>query len=509
MKKFLQLNLENKFENKLLSQLIKPSGFVIFFFFFGLLFLLKFKYLNLPFYFEERPYILVDFNNFSIWDYFTFSIPPRKLALHPFSFSLITSLLTNVFGKSPFVIHSIMLFYSSIMLSCIVFIFKKLTQKSTITLFLAPLILISYPNFFVHLTNFRFDIFTACIALLTIFFHLNRNIKLFFLSGLVLCYSRETVLAFLVTFLIIDLLDKKLSTKDRIKYISLTSLLLFVWSSFFIINHIKYDQFSLSDTTQETVRSILQYFEILTLNIRWLFIDDLRLFLSLLSTVSLFKFLKKKSKLPFELLYLILPIIFYLLGVSFHAYKATYYFYPIIPLLYLLFTFFITQFNLSFKTLILVFLLCLVHFFYLDNLKGEKVMRENSTDYKEIVSSYIEVSNYLHQNHFEDRINVEWPLHGYLKYPIFGYVPSGMKNINQYVNQFWSMADKDLINKHQLNCIEFRDNFDYVLIHEKSNGVFVGLQKEYVSKCEFELIKSFNFKEIKSNLYRKIIQSEI
>ena len=478
-------------------------GFIYFIIFFFVMLFLKFKFLGTPFFYEERPVVLFHFNEFSLWDLLSHNYSAYRFAHHPTSFPLMTSTILSFIERTPFVVHFVMLIYSSLALCFMALCLHKLIPNPRWLHFLGPLLLLSFPDYFVHSTNFRFDIFTGFIAIMTIYFHYQRNYKFFLISGLILAYSRETVLAFLATFLIIDIFKKFEIKKEKIKYIFTNLGLMGVWFSFFLINYFKFGSFSTSEARSEINQSLEAYLNIFSFDLKWMFLYDFRFILSLLSVIGLALMLKRKEKLPLELLYFILPLVFYALGMGFHIFEASYYLLPILYGLYILFAYFIYQIKLNRYFYLLFIPLSILSFKHLNEIKGYESMRENSTKYIEIVESYQEVINFVGKNLKDKSINAEWPITYYLSDIRNGYTNEYNQKIQTYFSEFW-MSDYDTLQAHQADCEKYRSKFEYAIMIEKGNDQHLILQKKYMKSCDYKLAKEFQHKGIKSYLYQRI-----
>lgn len=468
----------------------------------------KFEFLNIPFYYEERPTILYDVDlkywgrTLNYFQYFFSEYEPAKFAHHPISFALLTSLFTWVFGHKNFVIHFAMLIYSSIGLTFMTLFIKELFPKLKWYHLLAPFILFMTPDFFVHSTNLRFDIFTGSIAMGAIYFHFKRKYIAFLLWGVILSNARETVLAFMITFLIIDLLTQFKDKKEKIKYILTDIFLILAWLSYFIFNYFKYGSFSTSPAKDEINKTLIDYLKILYFDIKWLFIYDGRFVLTGISLVSLFLLYRKKDKLPKELLYLVLPISFYCLGMALHIYKAFYYLYPVLYSIYLLFIYLIFKLPIKRYLLLILIPISLIIFNYQNNKKGRTNSKENSTKYIYILKHYQHVVDHISNMEYQ-RFNVEWPVVHYLVDQRNGYVDDYKENIKEYFNTFWDL-DHKLAKKHTPNCKKFIPQFSHMLIMENTNKVFRILQEKYATQCNYKLIKEIDVYGYRSFIYQRV-----
>ena len=480
----------------------RKDGLIYFVIIFLSLLFLKLNFLDIPFFYEERPVVLFDYGEYSLIDLITHNYIKPRFAHHPFSFPLITSVITWIVGKSNFTIHFIMLIYSSLALTFMALCIRKLFPHPRWPHFLGPLLLISFPDYFVHSTNFRFDIFTGFIAILTIYFHQIRKLWFFFIFGIILAYARETVLAFLATFFIIDLFDNFNKKREQLKYLVTDFTLIGVWFSFFLVNYFKYGTFSTSEAKNEINTTLAGYLNIFSFDLKWIFFNDFRFILTGLSVISLILIIKRKEKLPISLLYYFLPLIFFALGMGFHIFEASYYLLPILYGLYILFTYFIYKLNINHKFYLLFIPLSIISFKHLNKVKSQEELRENSTLYLDITKSYQQVINFVNEKIPNAKINAEWPINYYLMDKRNGYTNRSNFNVSLYFDQYW-MPDQGSIERHEIDCDKYRSLFEFTIIVEKGNANHRRLQEKYMQSCNYHILTSFNYNSIKSWIYQR------
>jgi len=447
-------------------------------------YIIKYQYLVLPFYFEEKPYTLFNVFHSSFYDMLTNQYSSGMFAHHPLALPLTIAPFIYFVVASPLVIHSTMFFISSLGLIFIGLNLRELKPNiSKFYYYLTPLTLLLYPDFFVHMSNYRYDIFTGVVAIITLFMHLRNHLSGYFIMGVLLSQSRETVLAFIISFLLIDLIKAFKYKEKRTKWIIAGFIHLLLWASYFIKNYWHHGKLSTSQAHSEINNTLLSYLDVLSFDLYWLFIKDFRFVFTFILCFILLKNLRVHLKYKIELLYLILPILFYCLGMGFHIFKASYYLYPVLFFIYLLFAYFYSEFKDKMTPLfLLVFSLCC--FFYLNNQKSQVVMSENGTGYKDIVLNYRAAIQYMNKNYRFKKINAEWPLLFYMKDRTYFYSYTNFPFAKSHFKNLW---DKDTDIK--VHCDKFKKKFEFIIIPYHSNHNIMKQQFKYAKKCDYELIK--------------------
>lgn len=487
----------------LLKNIIKKDS-LIYISFFIVVLLTKWNFLNLPFYYEERPFTVLSIDSFKFTDLILGNFNPKYFAGHP----ILAPLATNVFvkfydliGYTSTLQFKIHFFFTFIATGTLIFMYKIMNKVFNISWYgsiCCSLILFSFPDYFIHSTNLRIDIFSAFFAIAFIYFRLSDNFKYYLLSGILLSQTRETVLAFFVTNLI---LDCYLYYKSRlnIKYAVASLIHLMFFSSFFIKTYLNKNKFSTSPAINEINQTLGKYLEVFWFDVKWLFIDDYRFILVALGLAFIFVLWKKKKQfeINFKVFYLILPIIFYILGMSFHIFEATYYFFPILPILYILITLPIFK-VLSKKYVLLLLLIFLQFHFSLNKEKSKETMSENGTDYVDVIESFKKTHRYL-EKFRASRINAEWPLDLYLSSSVYGY-GKGYKQVSSDFEDLWATELGHNIDK-KINCEKY--NYDIIVVTEQSPSVKIESQMNIVKKCDYTLIKKIEVKTRVTKIYAK------
>jgi len=465
---------------------------------------LKYSYLSTPFFYEEKPYTISSVNDYPLIDILTHNYKPDAFAEHHTFLPLIFSLPAKVFGDSPFTVHLTMLFFSILGLTFLVKTLQFLAPTKKNIYWIIPIFLMAYPDYFIHMSGYRYDIFAASMAIMTIYFHLKGKLLTYFFSGLLLSQTRETVIAFYASFILIDII-KYLRTRDSRSFKFILSSLInsFLWFSLFLANYINIGKFSASAASGQINKTIGGYLKILAFDLKWYFVSDLRWIYSLISIITLIWVYKRKETLPFELLYFVFPIIFYCLGMSFHVFEATYYLYPTIYLIYGLFIYFILKLNLNTFIYIALIPLLYFQFSYLNSIKAKEIMKEDSTHYTKVTDNYIELANYLQTNHSGKTINAEWPIVYYFRDPFFGYVKKPIKMIDHRFSKAWASQlghDKENI----IPCEQYRKNFKLVAIIKHGNGIQRKHQEYQVKECNYQEIKFIGNEDVWAKVFQRV-----
>ena len=463
----------------------------------------KWPLLSAPYFYEEKPYSAVAAMSTPLADAITLKADPGSFANHPLLFPYTASLWAKIFGANSFSLHIFMALISSLGLLCMALAHKKISQKN-FAIWLGPALLFLFPDFFIHSTNYRYDIFTAAVGMAFICARISGSFPLFLFTGLALSQSRETVLAFFAGTVLVDiyrLLIKK--DKNAGKFLAGSIACALLWSSYFIINQIKLGSFSSSEASNQIVSSIGAYFSMLGFNLRWLFVDDFRFVLTLLAIFGLVQTVFfKKQRMPAQIWYLVLPILFYACGIAFHIYEASYYLFPALPLLYSLFAILLTRvvFYPKWAPLALV-AAALAAGLHLNKLKSSESMAENSTDYVLIANVYKEAIDYLCQNFPDAKINAEWPLVYYMQDPGYGYVPEWASNAQP---AFKEHLTPDKRADTFLECDQFTP--ELIVIANEGNHAEIKRQKEFVDRCGYSLMKEFSNRRGKVEIFQKLLR---
>jgi len=459
---------------------------------FIILFIMKYQFLDLPFYYEEKPYTIASVDTFSYLDIFFSSFPRGEFAHHQPLLPVLTNFWASIFGFSSFNVHFLMLILSSLGLYFLLKLYEQLKPKIKSYLWLPALLLISSPSIFIHSTNYRYDIFTMVLGIAYLYFRVSKKYMAYIITGCLLAYSRETTIGFIASVFIVEVLfirNKKL--------VLINVLHGFVWAFYFIVNKISNGAFSTSVAQNQIVSSLSEYLNILLFDLKWIFVEEYRF---VLTAMILFSIIKLKNYKNRNLL-LLLPIGFYCLGMSFHSLEASYYLLPVLPCFYLLAS---LEIQKVVKPKYLNFLIPIWIGFSINlNLNlGKLDMAENSVYYKDIVENYKESIQYIEKNFENKNIYMEWPLLYYAVDYSYGYI-----NSKEIKNNFESIAEKNHIWASKLghdSNVDFDcTKIDYVVIASQSNHLQQDVQREVIKKCHMSGIK-----EIKNSISSVIIYSK-
>jgi len=479
---------------------ILRRDFLIYIFIFIVVLLSKWDFLNLPFYYEERPFTVLSIDKFSLIDLIFGNFDSRYFAGHPILMPLMTNFFVKVYSfiDSPSTLQfKVHLFFTFVASGTLMFMYKtmnKVLNVNSLGSVCCIILLFSYPDFFVHSTNLRIDIFAGLFAIALIYFRLNKNFKLFLVTGILMSQTRETILAFFVSNLILDSYVYYKS-KVNLKYIAASITHILFYSTFFIKSYLNQNTLSSSPALSEITRTIKKYFEILWFDVKWLFIQDYRFILVSISFFCIFLFWKKKGFINYKFFYLLLPIIFYILGMSFHIFEATYYFFPVLPILYILITLPMLKVISQKYMIFLIFTFLQFHLF-LNNEKSKESMSENGTGFVDILENFKNTHAYL-EEHRDTKINAEWPLDGYLSSSVYGY-GKGYRSVSPSFNNVWATELGHRASK-KVNCTDY--NYDIIVVTEQSPTLKVKSQMNLIQKCEYVLIKNIIVKGRVTKIY--------
>ena len=485
--------------------LLKNKTFIIYSFLFCIILIFKWEFLHLPYFSEEKPYVLFNIFKYSLSEILLHKYQLGDFADHPLLLPILLAPIVKVFGHSPFYIHFTMYMISILGLTFFIKTLQELrpTKKNLYWLAIFPIFLL--PDYFIHMSNFRYEMLAATLAIMATYFHMRSSFISFFICVCLLSQARETTLAFLVSFIILDciyILKKK--NQQRWKFISSSIFAIILWSSFFFLHHHNHGVFSSSPASTQLIKSLQGYISIFTYDLKWFFFMDNRWVLSLISIWSLYQIVKYKKAIPTELLYFILPIIFYALGMSFHIFKAHYYLYPVIYSLYGLFMYFFFRFNLSNKLLTFFIIFCISNFFYLDFKKAQEIIPEDSRLYKDVINNYQNIIKELNENYSHLNINVEWPLVYYLQDPHYGYVEVSKKNVRPYFQSTWAQElghTNEVRDLSLKQCESFRQKYDAIVILKHGNNLQRNLQEQAIQSCRYKFTKLIGNNEHYGKIY--------
>ena len=163
---------------------------------------MKYQFLDLPFYYEEKPYTIASVNSFSLLDIFFSSFPGGEFAHHQPLLPVLTNFWTSIFGFSSFNVHFLMLILSSLGLYFLLKLYEQLKPKIKSYLWLPALLLISSPSIFIHSTNYRYDIFSMVLGIAYLYFRVSKKYMAYIITGCLLAYSRETTIGFIASVFI-------------------------------------------------------------------------------------------------------------------------------------------------------------------------------------------------------------------------------------------------------------------------------------------------------------------
>ena len=469
-----------------------------------ILFLLKFELLSTPFFYEEKPYTITTAYNFSFWEILTHQYSRSAFADHHTLLPLSFFVLLKPFGYTPFSVHFLMLVFSSLGILFFIKSLQSLVPTKKNLYWFAPLLVLTYPDYFVHMSNYRYDIFAANIAIFSLWARLTGHFKLFILATLLLSQTRETVIAFLASYILIDVFYFiKNKDKSYLKYILTSCFASLMWLSLFIANYFKYGSFSSSPASSQVNKTLEAYFKILKFDIKWFFFSDFRWVLTLLTSVIIIYLWKKKSQINHKIIYLILPIFFYCFGMAFHVFEAVYYLYPTIYFLYGIYTYFLLKIELKLYAYIGIIPILIFYFSHLNQKKGEELLKEDSTNYVQVVNNYKEIAKYIQKNIPFAKINAEWPIVYYFQDPMYGYVSRPIKGIKHRFADVWaSILGHEM--KDQIKCEDFRNDFEYVITIRHGNNFHRGHQELYIKKCDYEEVKHIGNNDTFGKVYKKI-----
>lgn len=465
----------------------------------------KWDFLDTPFFFEERPFTIVNIRKISLINLILGRYEPGAFAHHPILMPF-SSWYTFKFSRYftdivsfKFVIH---LFFGLISSGTLFFIYKitRVIFKRSILFSLVPSVfLFTFPDFFIQSTNYRYDIFTAFLATALIFSRLSCKKTWFLILGIFLSQSRETVIAFFVSNLLIDLY-LFLSKKEDNKFYMISSFIhILSFSSFFLLNYINHGALTTSQAANEINTSISEYLNILAFDLRWLFLDDGKWILSfILLFVVVFK-IRKKVTIDTSLFYVGLPIVFYCFGMAFHVFEASYYLFPVLGLVFILITCPIVMY--ARKTNILIVMMLWLSNSYHVNLKNNyEFLAENGTDYLKVIKNYKDTAKFMSK--FKNiKVNAEWPLVDYLSSTLFGYMDDDFrfKSVEAITEGIWSRKlGHEVINK--LDCD--KSNFDYVIISEQAPRIKIESQLNLVKSCNYIEIKEIKNDRFLTTVYK-------
>jgi hypothetical protein len=466
-------------------------------------FIFKFDLLSTPFFYEEKPYTITTSYNFSFWEILTHQYWRSAYADHHTLLPVSFFLILKPFGYTPFSVHFLMLILSCTGLLLLVKTLQHLAPTKRNLYWIAPIIIFCYPDYFVHMSNYRYDIFAANMAMFAIWARVTNRFKLFILFSLLLSQTRETVVAFFASFILIDffflIYDKN---KDTIKYIITSFISIILWSTLFIANFINYGKFSSSPASNQVNKTLAEYLNILKFDLKWFFFSDLRWVLSCLTVIIIIYLLKTKQSINKKLLYFFVPIIFYSFGMAFHVFEAVYYLYPTIYLLYGLYAYFILRANLKTYIYFALVPLFIWNFYYLNGKKSYELLKEDSTYYQEVVSNYLDIARYVQKNLRDKSINAEWPIVYYFKDPMYGYVSSPISKIDHRFANVWASILGHKM-KDEIQCEDFRNDFEYVITIRHGNNLHKEHQEFYIKKCNYQEIKHIGNQDTYGKIYKK------
>ncbi len=461
----------------------------------------KWSLLDVPFFYEEKPRSLVYTSYQSFLDLLTGNYNQYFLDGHkPFVPFIINKLrlLFELFGLNgtfQFKIHFIFALLSSFVLYFTFKTARVIFHLSPFNSLVIILLLFSYPDYFVHSSNYRIDIFTLIVASIYLYFRSTNHFLGFIISGVLLSQTRETVLAFILSVLIVDVY-KYYKTKTSIKYLVASGSHLILFSYFFVVTFLKNDSLSVSPAYSEINSSFGAYLNILIFDLKWLFISDFRYVLTSVTVPCLYILYKRGNKFKVEYLYFVLPLIFYCLGMAFHVFEASYYLIPVLSCLYLILLFPILK-VLRLRYIVLLLLLMLQLNLKSNKIKAHEQLAENSTKYVEITENYTEVSRYVSK--FEGKlVNAEWPLSLYLAHSIFGY-GRDHKFVKPMFEDIWAAALG-----HKTKVIDCNKiSFDYIIVDNQSPFLKLESQKKVVRDCSYKKIKVMRKSQYVVDIYAK------
>ncbi len=442
------------------------------------LFVVKFQLLDLPFYYEEKPYTIKNVDQFSYFDIFTSNFFSNEFASHQPILPIITNMWTKIFGLTPMAVHVFILLISALGLFSSAKIYERYSNSNNIIFYFPVLLILSSPSIFIHLSNYRYDIFAMSIAVIYICSRIYKKIWIYFISGLILAYSRETVLAFLTGMFIFEIYFRK-----KTKYLLISIIHLALWATYFLINKVVHGSLSTSVAKNQLVNNFSEYLEILAFDLNWVFVEEFRFILTGLSIISLLKYRDFKSKS----LFFLLPVIFYCFGLSIHSIKAEYYLFPALPFVYIFCAIHIRK--LFSQRVLFGLSVIFVGLSVFGNIKnGQKQMAENSYLYSDIVNNYKETLNYISSELPQKVLNMEWPLMYYAEDVTYGYLKSPLEN------KIISIAESKNIWASQLGhkLVEDKNCFDVevVVVAKHSNELQKSFQQKLIENCNGKLLKT-------------------
>lgn len=487
----------------------KYKNVYLYFILFFIILLFKWDYLFLPFYSEEKPWAIYNVLKFSVWQILTHSYSQGAIADHPTLLPVLMSPFAYFFKNQTFPIHLALYSINILGLSFFYRLLVKYNPTDKNLYWLAPLSLICIPNYFIHMSNISYEIFAGSLAIITLYYRLTRQYKWYLAFIILLSQTRETVLAYLVSFLIMDLyLRFKKKNNQITKFIYADVLSIFLFSTFFLFHFLNNGKLSSSQASNQIVSSLSELLGMLGYTLHWLFIDDNRWVYSLLSLFSISMIYYKKEKIDKRIFFLFIPLIFYALGMSLHKIEAYYYLHASLYFLYGLFIYFILRLNFPRPFYFVITLLMIGNFFVVDKKYAQHSIQEDSTEYKEITLTYKKIAVRLKSDFtYRDKsLNLEWPLIYYLHDESYGYIFHYHPNVNHYFNEVWSgdlgHNPKKWV-EDNLDCKTFRSLFDGIVVINRGNDFHRILQIEAAKMCNYKFDERLGNDKTNAMVYLK------
>ncbi|MDC0231103.1 glycosyltransferase family 39 protein [Aureispira] len=300
---------------------------------------------------------------------------------HPLFFTYFLSVLTSWTGGSYVSARCIILLLS-VALVLMTYIFAKKISNKNIAL-TACIILLFQPIFYSQSTMILPEIMLSLLAIISIYFYINKRYFLYFIFSGLLILTKETGI---VLFASIGLYEWY---KDRFK-ISLNLILTIIkWSLpfsliilFFAIQKLEYGWFLYPFHTSLISFNPVTLFIRFLLNISNLFLDQGRFMLTIALIYSLWKIDKEKRKYLIDKYFLLLSVCFVMIAFSSINYVMTRYLLMILPLVLIFIVAIIKESIFNSKYLVLYFLLTLpfqfsFYTFRQDNDMGYLIVVEN------------------------------------------------------------------------------------------------------------------------------------
>ena len=312
-----------------------------------LLIALKYSVLNLPYFWDGLNYMIptIDYiyqNSITpfLWDY--------NLG-HPPFFFIFTGILFKIFGDSPIVANSAILFFAFFTLFFTYLIGKELFNKKIGII--ASLILFFTPMFFSYSALLILAMPLTALTIMTIYFVIKNKPLWYFIFGSLMILTETTGILVILAIILFKLLIEKKFNKDLLYYcLPILTFLLLIAS-----NKIYYGNFfypiGASLLQVNLIKNLFNFLLIL----KTIFFDQYRWILTsilLLSFINI-KDLKKKN-IKLLSLYLIISLLFFLFLYNLNIFtKFLINYYPNINDYFNI----VKSFNLLFSILLLVLLL--------------------------------------------------------------------------------------------------------------------------------------------------------